>query len=182
MSIDPEDIDFGKSLTDKDLRIRKLEESINPQDTVTITDSRPDNESGVPSHDHAEFLISSEIQGMIDNMATPLTQTIEGETAVDAGDTGGTALDISSISAQEIFIEITGQTNTGTFTSCTVDLQGAMTDTDASYKSVATLTLSAAGVESHNCDDFGFLYIRHKITAITLVGNADLDVTIGGKV
>lgn len=122
------------------------------------------------------------IDGAIAAITNPVTQTIEGETAVDTGETGGTPLNLSEISAQEVFIEITGKDNAGTFNSCTVELQRAMTDTDASYKKIATATLSASGVEGGNIDDHGALFIRHKITAIDLTGDADVDVLIGGKV
>ncbi len=87
----------------------------------------------------------------------------------------GTALDMSNTPMGKLSMSLTGQTNTGTFTSCTVDLQASLDNTN--WRTIMTMTLASATTDI-DVTEFPTLYLRYNVTALSIAGDADLDITI----
>ncbi len=98
-------------------------------------------------------------------------------TVVEITSTGaGTAVDYGSSTPKRLHnLEIVGQTNTGTFTSATVDFEISLDGTN--FKRKFTLKITGAGIESFDIE-VPAVKVRYNVTAIDVTGDADLDVTI----
>ena len=98
-------------------------------------------------------------------------------TVVEITGTGaGTAIDYGSNSARtKHTMQITGNTNTGTFTSCTVNFEVSMDGTN--YDIQFTLALTAAGGETFDIE-IPAVKVRYNVTEVSVSGDADLDIAI----
>jgi len=86
-----------------------------------------------------------------------------------------TEVDMSGCPMGKFTMVLIGNDNTGTFTSCSVDLEASMDGTN--WLVIKTGTLAAAGSTRVSGEE-SWRYFRANVTALNVTGDADLDIQV----
>lgn len=170
-----DEIVFGKAQTELFRRVKRLEV---PGSDVIITDTRNNNEQIIqtPLTEDEVRAIAGEL---INELTTPKEVTYDDITATGNPTVTTGSQTFTDRSYKEFVMFLIGKNNTGTFTSATVTLE---TSEDGTNWEPAQMTLSITNGDPVYNDTFEFNanYVRPNVTAISVSGDADLDIRIKG--